>query len=65
MTWKRDVLAARMVAWIRTMNGWPPRPIPAFPARFVFSLGRQRVHLRRVARRGMVGHEAVSVYKAR
>ncbi len=37
---------------------------PGFAARFVFSLGRQRVHLRRVARRGMVGHEAVAVYKA-
>jgi uncharacterized heparinase superfamily protein len=64
VTWKRDVLAARIVSWIRHYEWMAAAADSGFAARFVFSLGRQRVHLRRVARRGMVGHEAVAVYKA-
>ena len=37
---------------------------PEFPARFVFSLARQRTHLRRALRAGLVGHEAVAALKA-
>ena len=60
-TWRRDVLAARIVAWIRHYDWLAAAADPGFAARFVFSLGRQRVHLRRAARTGMVGHEAVAV----
>lgn len=64
VTWKRDVVAARIVAWIRHYEWMAAAADPGFAARFVFSIARQRVHLRRVARRGMVGHEAIAVLKA-
>lgn len=63
-SWKREVLAARIVHWIRHYDWLAAAADPAFPARFVQSLGRQRAHLRRVARAGMIGHEAVEVLKA-
>lgn len=64
VSWRRDVLAARIVSWIRHFDWLAASADPAFPGRFVFSLARQRVHLRRAARTGMVGHEAVTVLKA-
>ncbi len=64
LTWRRDVLAARMVAWIRHYEWMAAASDPGFAARFVFSLARQRVHLRRISRSGMIGHEAVAAIKA-
>jgi uncharacterized heparinase superfamily protein len=64
VTWKRDVLANRIVAWIRHYEWMAAAADQGFPARFVFSLARQRAHLRRISRRGMIGHEAVAVLKA-
>lgn len=63
-TWRRDVLAARIVAWIRHYDWMAAASDSGFAARFVFSLGRQRVHLRRVLRAGLIGHEAVAALKA-
>jgi uncharacterized heparinase superfamily protein len=64
LAWRRDVLAARLVAWIRNYDWLSVSADPDFAARLVFSLARQRVHLRRVARTGLVGHESVAVLKA-
>ena len=64
VTWKRHVLAARIVAWIRSYEWMAASADPGFAARFVFSLARQRTHLRRITRRSMIGHEAVAVFKA-
>lgn len=64
LTWKREVLAARIVNWIRHYDWLSAAADPGFGARFVLSLGRQRAHLRRIARTGLVGHEAVAVLKA-
>ena len=64
VTWRRDVLAERIVSWIRHFDWLAASADPAFAGRFVYSLSRQRVHLRRVARTGMIGHEAVTVLKA-
>ena len=64
VTWKRDVLANRIVAWIRHYEWMASAADQGFAARFVFSLARQRAHLRRISRRGMIGHEAVAVLKA-
>jgi uncharacterized heparinase superfamily protein len=64
VTWKRDVLAARMVNWIRHYDWLAAAADPEFAGRFVFSLARQRAHLRRVSRTGLIGHEAVLVLKA-
>ena len=47
-----------------TTTGWPTAADPGFAARFVFSLARQRTHLRRALRTGLVGHEAVAALKA-
>jgi uncharacterized heparinase superfamily protein len=63
-TWRRDVLAARIVAWIRHYDWLAAGADPGFAARFVFSLGRQRAHLKRALRTGLVGHEAVGALKA-
>jgi len=63
-SWKRDVLANRIVNWIRHYDWLAAVADPGFPARFVLAVGRQRAHLRRAARTGMVGHEAVAVLKA-
>ena len=49
LTWRRDVLAARIVDWIRHYDWLAAAADPGFPARFVFSLGRQRAHLARAA----------------
>ena len=64
VTWKREVLAERIVSWIRHYDWLATAADPGFPARFVFSLARQRTHLRRAARTGLIGHEAVAVLKA-
>ncbi len=64
ITWKREVLAQRIVAWIRHFDWLASAGDPGFSGRFVQSLARQRAHLRRVARTGMVGQEAVEVLKA-
>jgi len=64
VTWRRDVLAERIVAWIRHFDWLAASADPAFAGRFVYSLSRQRVHLRRAARTGMIGHEAGAVLKA-
>ena len=63
-SWKRDVLANRIVNWIRHYDWLAAAADPGFPARFVLAVGRQRAHLRRAARAGMIGHEAVAVLKA-
>lgn len=64
VTWKREVLAERIVSWIRHYDWLATAADPGFPARFVFSLARQRTHLRRALRTGLVGHEAVAALKA-
>lgn len=63
-SWKREVLAARIVNWIRHYDWLAAAADPGFPARFVVSVARQRAHLRRAARAGLVGHEAVAALKA-
>lgn len=63
-SWKREVLAARIVHWIRHYDWLAAAADPAFPSRFVQSLGRQRAHLRRVARTGLIGHDTVQALKA-
>jgi uncharacterized heparinase superfamily protein len=64
VTWRRDVLAERIVSWIRHYDWLAASADPAFAGRFVHSLARQRVHLKRSARTGLAGHEAVKVLKA-
>ena len=64
LSWKREVLAARIVNWIRHYDWLAAAADPGFPARFVLAVGRQRAHLRRASRTGMIGHEAVAVLKA-
>lgn len=64
LTWRRDVLAERMVAWIRHYDWMAAAADPGFAARFVFSLARQRTHLKRALRTGLVGHDAVAALKA-
>ena len=64
MSWKREVLAARIVSWIRHYDWLSTAADPGFPARFVFSLARQRAHLKRAMRTGLIGHEAVAALKA-
>ena len=63
-TWKRGVLANRIVEWIRHYDWLATAADPAFAGRFVHSLSRQRLHLKRCARGGLAGHEAVAVLKA-
>jgi len=62
--WRREVLAERIVAWIRHYEWLAAAADPGFSARFVFSLARQRAHLRRIVRTGLVGHETVAALKA-
>ncbi len=64
LVWRRDVLAARIVSWIRHYDWLATADEPGFAGRFVAALGRQRVHLRRACRTGMVGHEAIAALKA-
>jgi uncharacterized heparinase superfamily protein len=64
VTWKREVLSERIVSWIRHYDWLASAADPGFAARFVFSLARQRAHLRRALRTGLVGHEAVAALKA-
>ncbi|MDP1907571.1 MAG: hypothetical protein Q8K85_04670, partial [Hyphomicrobium sp.] len=64
VTWRRDVLAERMVAWIRHYDWMAAAADPGFAARFVFSLARQRTHLKRALRTGLIGHDAVAALKA-
>jgi uncharacterized heparinase superfamily protein len=63
-TWKREVLAQRMVSWIRHFDWLAAAGDAGFSGRFVTALARQRVHLRRVSRTGLIGQEAVAVLKA-
>jgi uncharacterized heparinase superfamily protein len=64
VTWRREVLATRMVAWIRHYDWLATVADPAFARRFVASLARQRVHLKRSTRTGLVGREGITVLKA-
>jgi uncharacterized heparinase superfamily protein len=64
ITWRRDVLAERIVSWIRHYDWMAAAADPGFAARLVFSLARQRTHLKRTLRTGLVGHEAVAALKA-
>lgn len=64
ISWKREVLAARIVNWIRHYDWLAAASDPGFPARFVLAISRQRNHLRRAARTSLIGHEAVAVLKA-
>jgi len=64
LSWKREVLAERIVSWIRHYDWLSAAADPGFPARFVFSLARQRAHLKRAIRSGLIGHESVAVMKA-
>ena len=64
VSWKREVLAERIVSWIRHYDWLSTAADPDFAARLVFSLARQRTHLRRTLRAGLNGHEAVGVLKA-
>jgi len=63
-TWQREVLARRLVSWIRHYDWLATSADPDFARRFVTSLARQRVHLKRAARTGLVGREAVAILKA-
>ncbi len=63
-TWRRDVTAARLVSWIRHYDWLAAAADQGFSGRFVASLARQRVHLRRIAQSGLSGHETVAVMKA-
>jgi len=47
IAWRDDVLAARVVNWIRHYDFLAAEASPAFTARFVDSLARQRRHLER------------------
>ena len=58
------MLAQRIVSWIRHFDWLAAAADPGFSGRFVTALSRQRVHLRRVSRTGLVGQEAVAVLKA-
>ncbi len=64
VTWRREVLAERIVSWIRHYDWLASAADPGFAARLVFSLARQRTHLKRTLRGGLVGHEAVAALKA-
>jgi len=64
VTWRREVLAERIVSWIRHYDWLASAADSGFAARFVFSLTRQRLHLRRALSAGLVGHEAVAALKA-
>ena len=64
VSWRREVLAERMVSWIRHYDWLASAADPGFAARFVFALARQRTHLRRSVRAGLVGHDAVAALKA-
>lgn len=64
VTWRREVLAERIVSWIRHYEWMAAAADPDFSARFVFSLARQRQHLKRALRAGLVGHDAVAALKA-
>src|SRR5262245_41307091 len=64
VTWRRDVLAERMVSWIRHYEWLAASADAGFAARFVFSLARQRLHLKRALRAGLSGHEGVAALKA-
>ena len=64
VTWRREVLAERIVSWIRHYDWLASAADSGFAARFVFALARQRLHLRRALSAGLVGHEAVAALKA-
>ena len=59
------MLAARIVYWIRHYDWLADCGRSGLRRRAsCSSLARQRAHLRRVARTGLVGHEAVAALKA-
>jgi uncharacterized heparinase superfamily protein len=62
--WRREVLAERIVSWIRHYDWLSASADAGFAARLVLSLARQRVHLKRALRTGLVGHESVAALKA-
>src|SRR5260370_15981391 len=62
--WRREVLAERIVSWIRHYDWLSTAADAGFAARLVFSLARQRAHLKRAVRTGLVGHEAGAALKA-
>jgi uncharacterized heparinase superfamily protein len=62
--WRREVLAERIVSWIRHYDWLSTAADSGFAARLVFSLARQRAHLKRTVRAGLIGHEAVAALKA-
>ena len=64
LAWRRDVLAERIVSWIRHYDWLATAADPGFGSRFVFALARQRKHLKRTLRGSLVGHEAVAAFKA-
>jgi uncharacterized heparinase superfamily protein len=64
IAWQRDVLASRIVEWIRHFDWLASAAEPSFAGRFVHSLARQRLHLRRLSSGGLGGHEGVAVLKA-
>ncbi len=63
-SWQRDVLASRVVEWIRHFDWLASAADAGFAGRYVQSLGRQRLHLRRLSHGGLSGHEGVAVLKA-
>lgn len=63
LAWRRDVTAARIVAWIRHFDWLVGGAPQGFVGRLVSALARQRTHLKRASRTGMIGHEAVVVLK--
>ena len=64
VTWQRDLLASRLVEWIRHYDWLSTAADPGFPGRFVQSLARQRLHLKRILRSPLAGHEAMAALKA-
>ncbi|UYN95115.1 MAG: heparinase II/III family protein [Enhydrobacter sp.] len=64
LTWRRDILARRLISWVRHYDWLAASADPGFAARFVNSLARQRTHLRRAARTSLAGREAVQVLTA-
>jgi uncharacterized heparinase superfamily protein len=63
-SWQREVLAGRMVEWIRHFDWLASAADADFAARFVHSLARQRLHLKRLSHSGSLGgHEGVAVLR--
>lgn len=63
-TWKRDMLASRIAEWIRHYDWLATAADPTFAGRFVHSLARQRLHLKRLSRTALVDHATAATLKA-